>query len=1460
MRRQSELSIRAQITVGRSPVASGRSSILGASDVSASSYSSGYTARKNRPSMGLTVFNYTSPSSVLDRSYGRSSSRGSTSSEFLRPGSYVPAVNYSRVTASRRFEPIQASTRLRVQPVGLPSTTYTTTYHTHVGVDRSAQRLEDARQRVARVAARQYDNASLNPSRDSGYQSQITPEARNRQPSWERKPPEISQPIASTARSDSQNSGPHDPTWNYFSPSTPRRRIEEIADESCDDVASVASSSVSVATYASHSNRKYSRATTDHDFRRGKSYGTRQHYTAPEIEFADMSSCSSKVENMSAILISTESDNVGVGSGSGDFASVKAIACPDEAGILHIPIHLRLPSSALGKDDGLGRSRPKTIHIDVFCTDSESEESVDSDQNDDANSVISKDPDHSSIATVFETDEVKVRHIRKKTGLPRRYQLQSSVEQTDVEFPRKRKTTTKKQRSTTAVSRNQDYSSLATSRAVSDTDLSGYLSSSNVWEGSWHSDSDISTTPTGALSDSSDTTSKDTGDSDKLSRRATSVEREFESLFQAEGTTDNEAQPTSSNTTLSTIKSPPAVLMISDEDLWPTEPNIRRHKSMLERTETGKESRVNLLRRLSIRKSESLKYKNSLEELREGRFLSRNLGASTITALDRAHESEEKVFDAFPKQEQLMHLQKFSDGNAVQYPKEASGELVEEKKAKSPKAESFDGSRVRSHLNFEFDKEFHPSVLLLDSEESQSAIPCQIEAVQISVSSAQKSVEQSSKKTEAFALSPSVDTSVKPDETYLSEISSISFVEKDSEHSEEREASIMGPNEAKLAAGPSTASVQRNQQKSVSPSSPMPKVSAAASKISRHVGKLSSSVYSQQLQSLKPAPIQKKFSEVGKIAPGPVTGRFPHTLAVGTAVKIFGGAKQALKSTKPDVDPDKSNINEQSLEAESEKPKKKKKPKRTLSGSLQESILKIEKQIRDVATEDSQKKEALVTQPEVPFTEKPGEISDKFSKASRFGQVIAHVKKPGHHIGPAKNPNCSCECCVRYAQETAFRRRPIWRSTMSTKESEGVTSAQMSFGPAQTRLSESSKRLDLLRLSLEARRKELPPDSRKTEEIQLELSSFLGTISPGSYSPSQSAQDNLPLARRQNSSFGDEYSGLSTPGRGVGRSLAIMKTAAVTGKLEVRLMGCQDLLEDVPGRSRKESAHSPTDIKSIMRGVTGSRSAKTYSVKDETSSKASSFFLMIRADTDGWFLPIFLCVCCSPEDEIMAVLKLDNQQVAQTTWKPCSQQAWDQRFSIDLDKSREVEIGIYWRDWRSLCALKFLRLEEFIDDVRHGMALQLEPQGLLFAEIKFLNPMISRKPKLQRQKKIFMQKPGKMLRPNQMNINVATWGRLMTRGGGLRPPESGGSTPTRPPRASQMTPADAERVVSEGGMVSAVSSGGLDIGSSTERRPMSIPIAPPVVPPHHKRPAPSPPSVSGMDRVYVSQASTKYNP
>ncbi|XP_076054610.1 serine/threonine-protein kinase N isoform X3 [Oratosquilla oratoria] len=281
----------------------------------------------------------------------------------------------------------------------------------------------------------------------------------------------------------------------------------------------------------------------------------------------------------------------------------------------------------------------------------------------------------------------------------------------------------------------------------------------------------------------------------------------------------------------------------------------------------------------------------------------------------------------------------------------------------------------------------------------------------------------------------------------------------------------------------------------------------------------------------------------------------------------------------------------------------------------------------------------------------------------------------------------------------------------SHEQRQQPTSAPVPTTTAQQRLEESSSKLDLIRLSLERLRGELPPGSRMAGEVKYELeNSLAASPSPANYTSLTPLHDKENYPRERN--LGHHTKG-----------------GAVTGKLEVRLLGVQDLLEEVPGRSRRDSHSGPSDLKAFMKGVT--KSSKSYSVKEEISN------------------------------EVMAVLKVDNNKVVgQTSWKPCSQSAWDQRFSIDLEKSRDLEIDIYWRDWRSLCAVKFLRLEEFVDDPRHGMALQLEPKGLLFAEIKFLNPMISRKPKLQRQKKLFRQK-GKMPRPNQMNINVAAWGRLI---------------------------------------------------------------------------------------------------
>uniref|UniRef100_A0A3B5KS83 protein kinase C n=1 Tax=Xiphophorus couchianus TaxID=32473 RepID=A0A3B5KS83_9TELE len=245
---------------------------------------------------------------------------------------------------------------------------------------------------------------------------------------------------------------------------------------------------------------------------------------------------------------------------------------------------------------------------------------------------------------------------------------------------------------------------------------------------------------------------------------------------------------------------------------------------------------------------------------------------------------------------------------------------------------------------------------------------------------------------------------------------------------------------------------------------------------------------------------------------------------------------------------------------------------------------------------------------------------------------------------------------------------------------------------AQARVRESSQKVDLLRLSLERRLAELPEDHPTRAAIMETLESGIapsyGTPKKQSAAPSSSSSSS---------------------------SSSFFRPASLTGRLEVCLLGVQDLLEDVPGRSAAQFSGIYADGKSMkVKGSGRSANGKTGK-SDELSS------------------------------EVSAVLKVDNRVMGRTHWRPQGKEAWGQNFSTELERSRELEVAVYWRDWRALSAVKFLRLEDFLDNRRHGMCLELEPQGIIFIEVTFINPVIERPSKLQRQMRIFPKEKGEKL-------------------------------------------------------------------------------------------------------------------
>uniref|UniRef100_A0A158Q8X1 Protein kinase C n=1 Tax=Elaeophora elaphi TaxID=1147741 RepID=A0A158Q8X1_9BILA len=387
----------------------------------------------------------------------------------------------------------------------------------------------------------------------------------------------------------------------------------------------------------------------------------------------------------------------------------------------------------------------------------------------------------------------------------------------------------------------------------------------------------------------------------------------------------------------------------------------------------------------------------------------------------------------------------------------------------------------------------------------------------------------------------------------------------------------------------------------------------------------------------------------------------------------------------------------------------------------------------------------------------------QIEKMQRQEQVDAGLS--GKTI-PTKTEMIVDDLLFRLRKEAAIAEgaRNMIRILSSQRKSDGKSLSQAFDNQMQ-----SEEKLDLIRLALAKYSARLPNDSPKKSEIRdaileserLPLTGHHyrrdGTFSPPTSAPGSPSQDDSKSA--------------SLPRLALSlKRLCALPSLAVSGRLEVRLIGCQNLMVDIPRRLPRAEVSSaiavagdgPSSLTQKTRGTRGSgqRTSRTRSSSVWCSSSAST--------TDS-----FGTAKLSPNDEVAATLLLDSREVASTDSRPVSQQAWDQHFSIDLDRSKELEIEIRYRDWRSICAFTVVKLGDIVEpSERAGMVLSLEPQGDLFAEFKYLNPVVSRKPKLERQKRLFRVKERKEIASAKKQLGVAAWSRLMKQFGGSQSNES----------------------------------------------------------------------------------------
>ncbi|CEF62865.1 Serine/threonine-protein kinase N2 [Strongyloides ratti] len=287
---------------------------------------------------------------------------------------------------------------------------------------------------------------------------------------------------------------------------------------------------------------------------------------------------------------------------------------------------------------------------------------------------------------------------------------------------------------------------------------------------------------------------------------------------------------------------------------------------------------------------------------------------------------------------------------------------------------------------------------------------------------------------------------------------------------------------------------------------------------------------------------------------------------------------------------------------------------------------------------------------------------------------------------------------------------------------------------------QAEEKINLIRLSLIKYCNELPEDSPnrsllKDIETSISCEAKRNCSSMGSPLTHKQLSNSFERNRSTTSRRSSSSSKMSFSAQPSG-----LPKLAVSGKLEVRIIGCQDVIKEIPGqRLRTDLAHDTANGNTMVLTEILSKKGSKKLQKHHSHGQLS----LNQESSDAF-----------------ARLRLDNHIVGETEIKPISLQAWNNsRFTLDLDRAKELEIEICYKDFRSMCAFTVIKLGDLIDEKdTSGLMLPLEPQGNVFVEFKYFNPVVSRKPNLMRQKRVMRKRdvfPGK----DVLNKN---WGRQNT--------------------------------------------------------------------------------------------------